>query len=84
MQLTNALARQASKVVSFERLTFGTPEERLFSYKHFLMVVNETKCEDELNKWWRSVMPDARWKTHEEFRKEIEFKVNDIREYHNV
>ena len=64
IKLTNEAAAEAAKQINFENLMFGERADRAACWGLVLVVINNTPDEEELNKWWRSVTPDASWVTH--------------------
>lgn len=83
--LASPVARKAAELVTKDALSGLsmtvdiTKEERLAAWMAVQTVCLNSQDDDELNRWWRWVMPDAGWKTAADLHKFAQWKVCDIR-----
>lgn len=80
IQLTGSVARKASQRVSFEALAFGPPDKRIAAWEAVILVCLYSKNANEMNRWWRSIMPSDTWKKRECLYDFAQRNIRDIRE----
>jgi hypothetical protein len=78
--LHDPVARQLAAHVSFETLCLSTPPIELHAHACVVTIALRCESDEELNRWWRYVMPDAAWTTADELVRRCERRIDDLAE----